>query len=153
MAGCAACAGVKELLALKPDYVAEAASVQTVRDHAEAVSYTHLDVYKRQPSGIPMTAQPFLVAMARIRAAGMTLGVPVDTPQVTFITERKIFISFQRLKPPWAAPSVPSPTVMPRSRSWGVSGAPFPQLLNGQWQTMLRLAASSASSPEERRML
>ena len=37
MAGCAACAGVKELLALRPDYVAEAASVQTVRDHAEEI--------------------------------------------------------------------------------------------------------------------
>ena len=36
-AGCAACASVEELLALKPDYIAEAASVQAVKDMAEKV--------------------------------------------------------------------------------------------------------------------
>ena len=47
--GCKACGTVEELLALKPDVVAEAASVQCIR----AVSYTHLDVYKRQIWGDP----------------------------------------------------------------------------------------------------
>lgn len=36
-AGCTACASVEELLALKPDYIAEAASVQAVKDMAEKV--------------------------------------------------------------------------------------------------------------------
>lgn len=36
-AGCAACATVEELLAQKPDVVAECASVQAVRDGAEAI--------------------------------------------------------------------------------------------------------------------
>ena len=49
-----------------------------------------------------------------------------------FMTERKIFISFQRLKPPCAVPSVPRPVQIPCSRREGVSGTPFPQLLKGQ---------------------
>lgn len=36
--GCQACESVDELLALKPDYVAEAASVQSVKDFAEKIS-------------------------------------------------------------------------------------------------------------------
>ncbi len=35
--GCAACGSLEELMALSPDYVAEAASVQAVRDGAETV--------------------------------------------------------------------------------------------------------------------
>lgn len=35
--GCQACGSVDELLALKPDYVAEAASVQAIRDNAEKI--------------------------------------------------------------------------------------------------------------------
>lgn len=37
-AGCKACHTIEELLELKPDYVAEAASVQSIRDFAEPVS-------------------------------------------------------------------------------------------------------------------
>lgn len=36
--GCAACGTIDELLALQPDYVAEAASVQSVKDNAEKIS-------------------------------------------------------------------------------------------------------------------
>ena len=36
-AGCRACASVEELLELKPDYIAEAASIQLVRDSAEQI--------------------------------------------------------------------------------------------------------------------
>lgn len=36
-AGCQACGSVEELLALKPDYIAEAASIQLVRDSAQQI--------------------------------------------------------------------------------------------------------------------
>ena len=36
-AGCTACSTVEELLQCKPDYVAEAASVQSVKAYAEAI--------------------------------------------------------------------------------------------------------------------
>lgn len=35
--GCAACGTVEELLDLKPDYIAEAASVKVIQDHAERI--------------------------------------------------------------------------------------------------------------------
>lgn len=37
LAGCQACSSVEELLALKPDYIAEAASIQLIRDSAERI--------------------------------------------------------------------------------------------------------------------
>lgn len=36
-AGCQACSSVEELLSLKPDYIAEAASIQLIRDSAERI--------------------------------------------------------------------------------------------------------------------
>ena len=55
--GCAVCDDVDALLALEPEYIVETASVEAVRAMAVpvlkkgAVSYTHLDVYKRQRWG------------------------------------------------------------------------------------------------------
>ena len=42
--GCKACGTVEELLALKPDIVAEAASVQCIRDNAETVLSSGADL-------------------------------------------------------------------------------------------------------------
>ena len=42
--GCKACGTVEELLALKPDIVAEAASVQCIKDNAETVLSSGADL-------------------------------------------------------------------------------------------------------------
>jgi len=73
--GCRACGTLEELLALKPDYVAEAASVQTVRDIAVAVLSAGADL-------IPLSCGAFAdqELLARVKACAAANGTKVHIP-------------------------------------------------------------------------